>query len=217
MSPGPLRVAPEAPLPTPRTLIHLLDIYPLPSPRPRLPPPRQLSHAPHSHQPLPAHQPPLITCTLGSEPLYLHQGLHSPATNSMQDLRQTQSLWTSVSPCGTSGLQETWREWLFLPKPSLEGASCPQSSREGPGDEQKGQPLPTSAPATLHPGSDSQGWGVGSRHVCPQGLRTQQREHHSLATQLFRTEVQLPTKVCLVKAMVFPVFPQSRMDVRAGQ
>lgn len=141
MCPGPLSVAPEAPLPTPCTPIHRLDIYHLPSPRPPLPPPCQLSHAPHSPQPLPAHQPPLITCTLGSGPLYLHQGLHSPATNSIQDLRQTQSLWTSVSPCGTSGLQETWCEWLFLPKPSLEGASCPRSRREGPG-EQKGHPSP---------------------------------------------------------------------------
>lgn len=57
-----------------------------------------------------------------------------------------------------AGLQETWREWLFLPKPSLEGASCPQSRREGPG-EQKGHPLPTSAPATLHPGLSLSGLG----------------------------------------------------------
>ena len=199
-------MAPEAPLPTPCTLTHLLDIYHLPSPRPPLPPPRQLSHAPHSPQPLPAHQSPLITCTLGSGPLYLHQGLPSPATNSVQDLRQTQSLWTSVSPCGTSGLQETRREWLFLPKPSLEGASCPGAGEKGlvsRRDSPSPPPLqpPCTQALTLRAGA------LGAAMVCPQGLRTKQREHHFLATQLFRTEAQVPRKVCLVKAVVFPVFP----------
>ena len=111
----------------------------------------------------------------------MHLGVRAPLSSPRPSQPSTQSK-TSGKP---SLRHLSFPVWLQLvskklgvsfPKPSLEGASCLQSRREGPG-EQKGHHLPTSAPAQ---GSHSQGWGVGSCHMRPQGPRIQQREQYSL-------------------------------------